>query len=217
MNKVTIFYTNWKRNKYLQEIIENTKKQTLQPKIVVVDNSSSDEENKFVIEDTTIDIVNRSNALKCWERWLISNEYESTYKCIMDDDLSFSREGVLEDCFNYMEVNKDIDCIGVEGVTLMKGKTYYQGNHQVAKMNYFLAVHVVKGRFMFIRSSSLKNLDLNPDLTCDDIKVSSFLNKKVLPSFLASSFYDFPQGEESLSNKTFQQVQRDYAHKKYFR
>lgn len=217
MSDIVIFYTNWRRRDFLHEIINNTKKQTLQPKIVVIDNASFDVENKFITEDETIDVVEKFNTLKCWERWLVSTNYDSKYKCIMDDDLSFIREGVLEDCFNYMESNLDIDCIGLEGVTLVKGKTYYNGIHQIAKMNYFLPVDVVKGRFMFIRSSSLKNLDLNPDFTCDDIKVSSHLNKKILPSCLASSFYDFPQGSESLSNKKYQQTQRDYAHKKYFR
>lgn len=215
--KITIILTNWKRKNNLEKIIKETKKQSLLPKIVLVDNSSKDNENKFIYEGNDIEIIKRNNELVCWERWLASFNFESDYKCIMDDDLIFTRNQVLEDCFHFMEANKNVDCIGLEGVKLMKGKSYFECEHQHAKINHTIPVSIIKGRFMFIRSKSLIGLDMEPDLTCDDIKVSSHLKLKYLPSILWESFSDLPQGAESLSGKKFQSIQRDYATKRYFR
>ena len=212
--EITIIYTNWRRRDNLNEIISNCKKQTLLPKIVVVDNSFSDEDNRFIGD--SIEILERDNSLKCWERWLISFNYESKYISIMDDDISFSRDNVLEDCYNYMENNLDIDGIGCEGVELNRNSEYFNSNH-VFSSTKDISVSIIKGRFMFIRKSSLNNLDLISDLTCDDIKVSSHLKNKIVPSFLSNSFYDLKQGTESLSGKQYQYNKRLLAAKKYFK
>lgn len=215
--EITLILTNWKRKNNLFQIVEKIKKQTFLPKIVIVDNSSNDIENKFIYNDKNIEIINKENEFMCWERWNVSFRFQSEYKCIMDDDLIFTRNEVLEDCFHFMEANRNVDCIGLEGVKLMKGKSYFQCEHQHAKINHTIPVSIIKGRFMFIRSKSLIGLDMEPDLTCDDIKVSSHLNSKYLPSILWESFTDLPQGIESLSGKKYQSLQRDYAAKRYFR
>lgn len=213
---LTIIFTNWKRKNNLKKIIDNTKKQTLKPKIVVIDNSSSDSVNKFETEDSEILIIKKENSLMCWDRWLFAKNVETKYVCIMDDDLTFSRNDVLEDCLNYMNSNNNVDCIGLEGVKLIKSKGYFASNHQFAKSNHIIQVSVVKGRFMFLKTECLKHLDMTPDLTCDDIKVSSYLQNKILPSILWNSFEDLPQGIESLSGKKYQKLKREYATKKYF-
>ena len=135
----------------------------------------------------------------------------------MDDDLSFSRNNVIEDCLNYMEAFPDVDCIGVEGVSFVKHKQYGECNHYMAFKPNDIKVSMVKGRFMFVRHLSLKDLDLSPDLTCDDIKINSFLKHKMLPAILSNSFYDLPQGKESLSGKSYQQNLREYARNRYFK
>ena len=212
--EITIIYTNWRRKDNLSEIISNCKKQTLLPKIVVVDNAFSDEDNKFI--DSDIEILERDNSLKCWARWIASFNYDSKYICIMDDDISFSRDNVLEDCYNYMENNSYLNGIGCEGVELNRNSEYFNSNHVFSSTKDIL-VPIIKGRFMFIRKTSLNNLDLTPDLTCDDIKVSYHLKNKVVPSFLSNSFYNLKQGTESLSGKQYQYNKRLLAAKKYFK
>lgn len=216
MNVLTIF-TNWKRKKNLEEIIIKTCEQSLKPDIVIIDNASNDPENRFETNHSQIQIIRRDNSMMCWERWIESFNHEHKYKCIMDDDICFSKKDVLEQCYKFMEENESIDCIGPEGVLLLKGKGYFEGPHQLAKGGINIPVSVIKGRFMFVRSKSLDGMDMKPDLTCDDIKVSSHLKNKVLPEILFNSFCDLPQGDESLSGKHYQALQRDYAVKKYFR
>jgi GT2 family glycosyltransferase len=214
---VAIIYTNWRRKNNLHKIIKNVFKQTLLPKIIIIDNSSQDEQNKFIIDDDKVTIINSDNSLKCWQRWLVAIKEDSKYVCVMDDDICFSIDNVLENCYDFMENNLNIDCIGYEGVDLIKGKSYFDNNHYGSQRNKNIKVDIVKGRFMFIRKSSIVNLNLNPDLTCDDIKVSSHLKNKLIPNFLYNGFYELPQGSESLSRRHYQPDQRNYAAKKYFK
>jgi len=212
---ITLIYTNWRRKKNLEEIVNKAKKQTVPVKIVVVDNASDSPEHQFYTDN--IDIVRRHNEKQCWERWLVSLEYDSEYICIMDDDLNFTRDTVLAECELFMNLYKDTDCLGYEGVRLEKGKGYFGSEHYRSNPHKNLQLPIIKGRFMFIRKDKLTNLDLNTDLTCDDIKVSSFLNKKLLPNFLFNAFEELPQGSEALSAKSFQSKQREYATKRYFK
>jgi len=217
MKDIIIFLTNWRRKSNLIEVIDSIKKQTIIPDIVLIDNASNDDENKFLHYDEKIEIINSDNSLMCWKRWETSFNYESKYICIMDDDLCFTRNDVLKNCFEYMENDQSIDAIGLEGVKLIKSKGYFGSNHQFAKSNHTIPVSIIKGRFMFVRSNSLLDVDMTPDFTCDDIKISSFLRKKILPSVLWNSFKDLPQGSEALSAKQYQHIKREYATKRYFK
>lgn len=214
---LTVILTNWKRKQNLLKIVDQIKKQTLKSRIIVIDNSSFDPNNCFLYENDFVEIIKKDNSLMCWQRWEEAIKQESKYVCIMDDDLNFTRNDVLQDCFNYMEINSNIDCIGLEGVRLIKSKGYFDSNHQIAKSNHIIPISIVKGRFMFLKKDSLIGLDMTPDLTCDDIKVSSHLKTKILPPILWNSFQDLPQGNEALSGKQFQSIKRDYATKKYFK
>lgn len=216
MEKVVIIYTNWRRRNNLTEIISKCKNQTLLPKIIVVDNASSDENERYITDDPSIEIIKKDNTLMCWERWLVSFNYDSDYLCIMDDDISFNRDNIIEECYNYMEKTPNIDCIGYEGVVLNKSREYFNSGHYIASLKDIM-VSIVKGRFMFIRKSSLNGLDLGEDLTCDDIKVSSYLKNKKLPLLLYNGFYDLQQGNESLSGKSYQRIKRDYSTRRYFK
>lgn len=211
---ITIIFTNWRRKNNLKKIVEATKKQTTLPKIVIVDNASNDKEHSFESDEDSVLVIKKDNSLMCWARWLESFNHDSEYICVMDDDLIFTNKDVINLCYQFMEKNKEIDCIGLEGVIL--NKESYVTSFHVFPSNEDLKVSVVKGRFMFIRKSSLNKLDLKPDLTCDDIKVSSFLKNKIIPSFLKNSFIDLPSGNESLSAKQYQHIKREYASKKYF-
>lgn len=213
--EITIIYTNWRRRNNLNEIVQNCLKQTLLPEIVIVDNAFLDENNKFICDDSSVQILEKNNSLKCWERWLTALDYNSKYICIMDDDLSFTRNEIMKECYDYMEINTNVDCIGYQGVKLNNNREYFNSPHYESSFKD-IPVSIVKGRFMFIRKTSL-NFDLTPDLTCDDIKISSILKTKILPSILYKGFYELIQGDESLSLKHYQHTQREYAAKRYFK
>ena len=213
---VTLIYTNWKRKKNLLEIIDAAKKQTFPLKIFIVDNASNDVNNKFCNDDSSINVIEKDNSLMCWERWLVAFDSDTKYICIMDDDICFSKNNVIESCFNFMENNINVDGIGVEGVKL-NYNGYYNSDHLFSTSKKNINVTIIKGRFMFIKKESLLNVDTAPDLTCDDIKISSYLKNKLLPSFLSDCFYNLPEGTESLSGKYYQHINREYATKKYFK
>jgi hypothetical protein len=212
---VTLIYTNWRRKKNLEDIIGKAKKQTISPRIVVIDNASDSDEHQF--NDEEIEIIKRHNDKQCWERWLVSFDYDSEYICIMDDDLNFTRDTVLNECELFMKTFPDVDCLGYEGVRLEKGKGYFGSEHYRSNPHKNLQLPIIKGRFMFIRKNKLEGLDRTTDPTCDDIKVSSHLNKKLLPNFLFNAFEELPQGSEALSAKSFQSKQREYTTKRYFK
>lgn len=211
--KLTIIFTNWKRKTNLKKIIDRTFDQTYVPNIIVVDNASELPEHAFEYEG--IEIIKKSNTKKCWERWLTAVSLDSEYICIMDDDLIFVNDNTLENCIKYMNSNPSIDCIGSEGVKYDKHKGYWGSEHTFAKHQDFPA-KIIKGRFMFFRRSSLDGLDLETELTCDDIKASAHFKTKILPHVLVNSFRDLPQGSESLSAKSYQNIGREYAAKRYF-
>jgi hypothetical protein len=216
-NDIVLIYMNWMRRDNLNTIISKTKKQTVLPKIVVIDNASKNPSFSFNSTDTYLTIINSDNSLKCWARWVEALNHNSKYICVMDDDLIFKNDFVLNRCVNYMEKETHIDSIGYEGVVLMKNGGYFDSKHYQCSPDKDIGVSIIKGRFMFLRTDSLDGLNLKPDLTCDDIKVSSHLKTKVLPSVLFDCFEDLPQGNESLSLKQYQRNAREFAKQKYFK
>ena len=212
---VTLIYTNWKRKDNLLDIIESAKQQTYPLNIIVIDNSSQDHLNKINVEG--VSYIKKNNDLKCWERWIFAKKCQTEYVCIMDDDLIFSDNNIISDCVSYMNQNYNVDCIGYEGVVYSKHSGYWGSEHYTCNDSQDIKVNIVKGRFMFIKTDSLSLLDDLVEPTCDDIKVSSILDIKVLPKILYGRFEDLPYGDESLSQKSYQQVKRDYAVKSYFK
>jgi hypothetical protein len=143
-------------------------------------------------------------------------QVDTRYVCIMDDDLTFTRPTVIEECQAYMDEHKGVQCIGAFGVLLPKGRRYWESRHTKAKHDTTVAVQVVKGRFMFIRRDALDGLGIEPDLTCDDIKVSAHLWDKRLPGFLHRAFKDLVEGPEALHADPVQRMKRNEAAAKYF-
>lgn len=213
---VNIFFTNWRRRNHLYNIIDETKLQTLVPNIFVIDNASNDTANKFEQKHNDITVIAKDNSKMCWERWLTALEFTNTYVCVMDDDIIFSQKYVIERCAKYMDENKEVDAIGAYGVKYSKLFGYFRSEHTYCK-HKDVPVPILKGRFMFVRSSSIANLDKECEPTCDDIKVSAMLRNKVLPGCLVNSFSDLSTGTESLSAKSYQSAKREYAAKRYFK
>lgn len=214
--KLNIFFTNWRRRDHLYKIIEAIKSQTLVPNIFVIDNASHDPSNRFDDTFEGVKVIHSDNKKMCWERWLCAIDFAGDYSCIMDDDIIPTTKDVIEKCFNYMEQNKKVDAIGAYGVKYLKQMGYFGSEHTYCK-HKDVAVPILKGRFMFVRNSSISCLDKQIEPTCDDIKVSSFLKVKILPGCLVNNFQDLPTANESLSAKSYQSAKREYAVNKYFK
>lgn len=216
MSKILTVLTNWKRKNYLTDIVNSFQKQSITTDIVVVDNASEYLDLKFT--HPSIEIIKKDNSNKCWERWLVVSDRQNNYDyiCIMDDDLIFQKDNVIENCFNFLETNLNCDVIGREGVLYKSSKGYVGSDHFFPNQRKNTIVDIIKGRFMFIRSSSLNISNLKPDVTCDDIVVSSCLKSKIIPTFLYGSFRDLEEGTESLSKKTYQPIRREIVSKTYF-
>jgi hypothetical protein len=217
MNTILTVLTNWRRKGYLKDILVQIQNQTIKSDIILVDNASNDINHKFDFQ-TNISILNKQNENKCWERWnvILNNLYNYDYVTILDDDLKPIDDRIYEKCVNFLEQNKNIDALGREGVIYKKENGYVGSYHIFPDLNKNIPVDILKGRFMFIKSESLKNKSYKPDLTCDDIVVSSHLTNKTIPSFLSESFEDLIEGNESLSKKSFQTPRREIVSKIYF-
>jgi len=215
MSNTTLIFLNWKRKSNLNYIIDRTLEQTVLPQIIVVDNSSSNEDHKISPRDSFLYIPS-DNSQQCWTRWSILDHIHTKYVCVMDDDISFTDNNVISICEDYMNANPSIDAIGYAGVIGNPTDSYWGSTHYHTPPSGNVDVRIIKGRFMFIRKESLKGLDQTPDLTCDDIKVSSHLNKKILLSDLSGKFMNLKEGNESVHRKPEQHQKRENAVKKYF-
>lgn len=212
---VTLLYLNWKRKDLLLQILADAKHQSGDFKIVVIDNSAYDKDQ--AINPAGVEVIKADNSNKCWERWIQAKEVNTKYVCVMDDDLTFARRNVLETCYDHLESNPEVDCVGNFGVQYNEDKGYWNSFH-LKDVKEDVEVSIVKGRFMFIRTASLRGLDMEPDLTCDDIKVSSHLKKKILLKDLAGGFCDLIQDDEwGVSSQQEHNDKREVAVKKYFK
>ncbi len=211
---VTLLYLNYKRRNQLLKILKVAKNQSRRFDIFVIDNSSRHEDH--AINPSGIKLIKSDNSNQCWERWIHAKKVCTKYVCVMDDDLIFTKGNIIESCYNYMESNPDVDCVGAFGVQYDDKKGYWDSLH-LKYPEKDTEVSIIKGRFMFVRTKSLQGLDMKPDLTCDDIKVSSHLNKKVLLKDLAEGFRGLRSGPEAVSSFKDHNSKREKAAKKYFR
>jgi hypothetical protein len=133
----------------------------------------------------------------------------------MDDDVIFETNDVLQICKTYMDENPNVDAVGYAGV-INDSDNYWTCTHLNEPLDIDRRVDVIKGRFMFIRTNKLENLDMTPDFTCDDIKVSSHLKNKVILSKLKEKFTNLKEGDESLHSQAEQRQKRIEAMENYF-
>lgn len=213
MNRITLIYLNWRRKNQLKEIIEKAKKQTANPKIIVIDNASNDAQYKIEVND--VEYIKSDNKHQCWERWIHAVKLESEYICVMDDDLIFNDDTTLYKCLEYMDKNHIVDGIGYTGVDYNPNNGYFNSKHYLEPLQYDLKVPIIKGRFMFIRKKSLEGLDMIPDLTCDDIKVCGHIKNKVLLSDIKGHLTNLKEGDEAVFRQPGQHQKREIASKKY--
>jgi len=205
---VTGIYTNWRRKANLEKILMEVKRQSYPIDLWVVDNASG---TKYGLRGDDYLLLKHGNELKCWQRWVYAMESETKYTYVMDDDLIFGHSDIIKNAVEYMEDNADIDCIGHTGVIYDRAKGYFGSRHVTGVDE---DVDIVKGRFMFFRTSSLEGIDTKPDLTCDDIKISGHFKKKRILSILADFDY-LKEGKEALFKQSGQKVKREKSANKY--
>jgi hypothetical protein len=133
----------------------------------------------------------------------------------------FNRSDIIENCVKTYENigNKDLfPIIGYSGVILNESKDYW-GSPHIHKPNEEkdIKVDIIKGRFMFMNKNILNKVLLENEPTCEDIKISSYSNYKLLPSVIQNGLINLDEGQEALHASPEQRDKRIIAVKKYFK
>jgi hypothetical protein len=207
----TALLLNWKRQDRIPLTIQSIRKQDAGVKIWLWNNNPADTKSYDVDYQ-----FNSPENFKCWPRWLLGSMVTTDYIFTLDDDLTITNPRHISNCISYIK-SKPIDTIlGFTGVILERDKTYWQSPHINATPNRDARVDIVKGRFMFMRSSLLNSVKLENDPTCEDIKVSSYSKNKFIPGIFHNCFQNLPEGDESLWKQPIQHNNRIVAAMRYF-
>jgi hypothetical protein len=213
--KLTALLLNWKRPHNLPEVISSVRSQTV-PVDIWLWNNNPDDKAQYDV-DMRID---SPRNFKCWPRWLLASLVDGGCIFTLDDDIMMSRNTFLEECVTIHNILHKIDTtsiIGYSGVILNQGLSYWDSLHvHEPKPSEDIPVHIVKGRFMFMQSSLLKQISLEGEMTCEDIKVSSRSRLKLLPSALAGGLQDLAEGSNALHQDPTQRNKRALAALRYF-
>lgn len=205
--RCTSIYTNWRRNRQLSLIVDVARQQDEDHAVVVVDNASDDDVNSFVGDADAI--YKHTNVNACWERWLLAKRIGTEYVCIMDDDLTYTREDVLRTALDYLDGERGVDAVGMVGVE-------DPANYWRTQTSSFKEVEIIKGRYFVVRVESLKGLDETPDRYCDDIKVSAHLKRKRILPYLRQGITNLTEGSEALWKMKDWKTYRREACREYF-
>ena len=213
--KVTALLLNWKRQENIVKVIQSIRDQSVKVDIWLWNNN---------IEDNTsydVDVqINSSNNFKCWPRWLVGSMVDEGFIFTLDDDIMFNKTDVIENCLKTYETistNRTFPIIGYSGVVLNEEKDYWDSKHiNKPYEDTDTMVDVIKGRFMFMDSKILKNVLLENEPTCEDIKISSYSNYKIIPSLISNGLINLEEGPEALHSSLELRQKRTEATKKYF-
>jgi len=213
MKTVTAILLNWKRPENIVKTIKSIRDQSIPVKICLWNNNPDDKKNYDVDLQ-----INSPNNFKCYPRWMMASLIETDYIFTLDDDLLLSDDNVIEDTLNlYKRINTDDKLIiGYTGVILNQDKDYWTSEHLTEPKNEDIKVDIVKGRFMFMSKSLINNMTLENEETCEDIKVSSYSNYKLIPSILKNRLSNLDELEVGLFGSSDHNLKRSIATKKYF-
>jgi len=139
------------------------------------------------------------------------------YIFTLDDDVKLEDKDVIKDCICYCNNNFNDLIIGFTGVILNKDLNYPKSKHILQPQDKDIIVDIVKGRFMFMKSSLLNNISLEKSDSCEDIKISSYSNNKIIPSILKNRFKNLSEGKEALCAQSEHNKNRLLATYKYFK
>ena len=206
----TALLLNWKRQDRIPLTIQSIRKQDAGVKIWLWNNNPADTKSYDVDYQ-----FNSPENFKCWPRWLLGSMVNTDYIFTLDDDLTITNPRHISNCISYIK-SKPIDTIlGFTGVILQRDKTYWQSPHINATPNKDTRVDIVKGRFMFMRSSLLNSVKLENEGQ-EDIKVSSYSKNKFIPGIFHGCFHELPEGDESLWKQPAHNNNRIVAAMRYF-
>jgi hypothetical protein len=210
---ITAILLNWKRPENIVKTIKSIRDQSIPVKICLWNNNPDDKTNYDVDLQ-----INSPNNFKCYPRWMMASLIETNYIFTLDDDLVLSDDNVIEDTLNlYKRINTDDKLIlGYTGVILNQDKDYWTSEHLTEPKNEDIKVDIVKGRFMFMSKSLINNMTLENEETCEDIKVSSYSNYKLIPSILKNRLSNLDELEVGLFGSSDHNIKRSVATKRYF-
>jgi glycosyltransferase involved in cell wall biosynthesis len=213
MKTVTAILLNWKRPENIVKTIKSIRDQSIPVKICLW-NNNSDDKTKYDVDLQ----INSPDNFKCYPRWIMASLIETDYIFTLDDDLVLSDDNVIEDTLNlYKRINTDDKLIlGYTGVILNQDKNYWTSEHLTEPKNEDIKVDIVKGRFMFMSKSLINNMTLENEETCEDIKVSSYSNYKLIPSILKNRLSNLDELEVGLFGSSDHNIKRSVATKRYF-
>lgn len=217
----TALLLNWRRPENLAEVIASIRRQSVSVSIWLWDNSGT------VESDCGADVVVRSSKnFRCWPRWLmgaLGGDEVGRYVFSLDDDLKMRNRGLIERCVRYLENLEDGEVsstiVGKSGVVLQPGEAegkslpYTRGHHQDADPDRDIEVDVLKGQFLFFNRQLLEGVPLNR-ADEDDIRLSSFAKRCIIPSFMAGAFQELPN-HDSLCGQPGHYQRRDEAVLRY--
>ena len=184
MKRATALLTSFERQKNLDRIITNLREQTEAIDIFLWNNCAEDK------TEYPVDLqINSSKNLMCWPRWFMANYATTDYVFSLDDDLIFTDNHVIRDAINYLDSN-DCSAIGYSGVRIINNLKDYSDQQHIFYPRQDQSVDIIKGGFIFTKKQSIV-IPQNLINTCienprveDDIIISSFLSKKVIPGFI---------------------------------
>jgi len=210
MPQVTAILLNWKRPQKLDKVIKSIRYQDEPIDIWLWNNSN-------IVENFDVDqYFHSSTNLKCFPRWCLASMVQTKYFFVIDDDIMFSDNTVISDCIRFFEYSSFEDLIiGHTGVVLNKEKNYFDSYHFSNSIR-LVDVDIVKGRFMFMKQSLMNNVTMDVSFTCEDIKISSHSDHKVIPAFLYNRFVDLEEGEEALFRTEGQKELRQLSVNQFF-
>ena len=214
ISTITAVLLNWKRPENIVKTIKSIRDQSLPVKICLW-NNNPDDKTKYDADFQ----IDAPNNFKCYPRWMMASLVGSDYIFTLDDDLILGDNNIIEDVLNfYRSINSNggIPIIGYTGVILNEGIEYWGSEHINCPVEHDIKVDIVKGRFMFMDRKILNNVNMENDETCEDIKISSYSEFKIIPGLLKNRLINLDEGGVGLFGSAEHSEKRTKATKKYF-
>jgi len=212
MKTITAVLLNWKRPENIIKTIKSIKEQSIPVKICLWNNNPHDK-TKY---DVDLQIDSPFN-FKCYPRWMMASLIESDYIFTLDDDLVLSDKDVIRDTLYFYEsLKNNMAIVGFTGVILNEDKDYWSSHHITYPLDNDITVDIIKGRFMFLSKNLLANITLENEETCEDIKISSYSDYKLIPSILKNRLINLDEMGVGLFGSSDHNLKRTLATKRYF-
>jgi len=198
ISPITVVLLNWRRPENMGPILDCLARQTLRPRVMIVDNGAAESGPlqfnspygepagalRPIEEHPLVSLVMRpSRNLGCMPRWWLAAMADTEFVATLDDDLVLADERVLADALAAQREVCPEGIVGFFGVVYRSDRTYRTSLHLAARAGQDQRVDIVKGRFMLLRRDALERVPLwHPALTpeaafrADDIYVSLMLS-----------------------------------------